>query len=78
KTWGNDRMRCKFKILVAVLLVGFTLSLAGWALAGGPQLTVPEPSHDFGEVAEGEVVSHEFTLRNTGTEALQIADVRPG
>jgi hypothetical protein len=78
KTWGDDRVTFKFKIQVVVVLLGFTLSLAGWAMAGGPQLAVPEPSHDFGEVAEGEVVSHEFTLRNTGTEALQIADVRPG
>ena len=71
-------MTFKCKIQVAVLLAGFTLSLAGWVTAGGPQLTVPEPSHDFGEAAEGEVVSHEFTILNTGTEALQIADVRPG
>lgn len=71
-------MTFKFKIQVGALVVGFLLSWAGWAMAGGPQLAVPEPSHDFGEVAEGEVISHEFTLRNTGTEALQIADVRPG
>ena len=71
-------MTFKFKNLFVVLLLGFIVSFTGGAWAGGPQLKVSEPSHDFGEVAEGETVSHEFILQNTGTEALQIADVRPG
>jgi hypothetical protein len=63
---------------LAALYLFFTWSCTGVLWAGGPQLKVPEPTHDFGEVAEGEAVSHEFILQNTGTEALQIADVRPG
>jgi hypothetical protein len=71
-------MALKSRIYITVLFFSFTLGLTGGAWAGGPQLKVTEPSHDFGEAAEGEVVSHEFILQNTGTEALQIADVRPG
>jgi len=33
---------------------------------------------DFGEIVEGEVVVHDFSIRNTGTDALQIDQVRPG
>ena len=71
-------MALKSKTYMAVLLLSFTLCFIGGVWAGGPQLRVPGPSHDFGEVAEGETVSHEFILQNPGTEALQIADVRPG
>jgi hypothetical protein len=62
----------------AALILFFTWCCAGCLWAGGPQLKVLEPAYDFGEVAEGDTVSHEFNLQNTGTEALQINDVRPG
>ncbi len=71
-------MAFKSKIHIPVLFLSFIWCFSGLAGAGGPQLKVPVPTHDFGEVAEGETVSHEFILQNTGTEALQIADVRPG
>jgi hypothetical protein len=41
-------------------------------------MQVPEPRFDFGEVGEGEIVSHDFKILNIGAEALQIDDVRPG
>jgi hypothetical protein len=51
---------------------------AGVLWAGNAQMQVPEPRFDFGEVEEGEIVSHNFKILNTGAEALHIADVRPG
>jgi hypothetical protein len=51
---------------------------AGVLWAGNAQMQVPEPRFDFGELGEGETVTHDFRILNTGTEALQIADVRPG
>jgi hypothetical protein len=71
-------MRFSFKVCVAVLVWCWALWGAGWVWADGPRLKVPEATFDFGEVVEGDVVSHEFVLQNTGTEALQITDVRPG
>jgi hypothetical protein len=71
-------MTFNFKNHLVVLLLSFAVFFSGGAWAGGPELKVIKPFHDFGEVAEGEVISHEFILQNTGTEALQIADVRPG
>ena len=51
---------------------------AGVVCAGNAQMQVPEPRFDFGEVGESEIVSHDFKILNLGTEALQIAEVRPG
>ena len=61
-----------------LLLIGLISCWATTGWAGFPHLKVAEPLHDFGEVMEGEVISHDFTILNTGAEALQITDVRPG
>jgi hypothetical protein len=45
---------------------------------GGPRLAIVETVFDFGEVAEGAVVSHDFVIKNTGTAVLDIQEVRPG
>lgn len=66
------------KRIFVALSLSLVLCWAGGLWAGGPQLKINEPVHDFGEAVEGEVVSHEFLLSNTGTEELQIQDVRPG
>ncbi len=36
-----------------------------------------EESHDFGEISEGEKVSHRFKFKNTGKYPLIIEDVKP-
>jgi hypothetical protein len=46
--------------------------------AAGPTIHVPESTFDFGEVAEGSQVSHDFTVLNTGKETLEIHQVSPG
>jgi hypothetical protein len=43
-----------------------------------PSIHLPKPTHDFGEVPEGEVVSHDFKVKNVGEEVLKIQRVRPG
>ena len=40
--------------------------------AGGPRISFPEPSHDFGHVNQGTKVTHVFAVRNTGTEPLKL------
>jgi len=46
-------------------------------VAPPPRAIAAEPVWDAGIVAKGAQVAHEFTIRNTGTEMLQIREVRP-
>lgn len=48
---------------------------AAASAGAGPQLTAERPSHDFGTVAQGTVVRHEFRVTNTGREGLEIRNV---
>ena len=43
-----------------------------------PRISFDSISYDAGEVWEGDVVSHTFTVKNTGTAQLNIAKVKPG
>jgi hypothetical protein len=46
--------------------------------ATGPRITFESKVFEFGKVASGDVVKHEYTFTNTGTETLEITGVRPG
>ena len=48
----------------------------GATAVGSPTLQIQEPSHDFGQVAEGEKLTHVFTIRNVGKGALHIDQVK--
>lgn len=45
--------------------------------APGPRIAFAEMEFDFGELKQGQVVKHDFVFTNTGTEKLEILDVRP-
>ncbi len=51
------------------------LTFAG-LLSGAPHLEVPAPVHDFGIIDEGKIYTHDFVLKNTGTDTLKIFSVR--
>jgi hypothetical protein len=61
------------------LFIGLWI-LSGWALAASstPSIHLKAADFDFGEVEEGEVISHDFLVRNNGSEVLEIKEVRPG
>lgn len=40
------------------------------------RITFETPEYFFGEVKEGEVIRHDFTFRNSGTQPLLISDAR--
>lgn len=48
----------------------------GEASKGGGKAIFPEMEHDFGEVEQGESVTHVFKVRNEGQEVLHIGKVR--
>ncbi|NOX17626.1 MAG: DUF1573 domain-containing protein [Chlorobi bacterium] len=41
-----------------------------------PRLHIDEENYDFGNVKEGEIVEHDFTIKNTGNGELKITKVR--
>ncbi len=38
----------------------------------GPSIHFPEPSYDFGTIAQGDKVSHTFVVQNKGDEPLKL------
>lgn len=46
--------------------------------SGAPKLVVKEKEFHFGDVAGGEVLSHEFVVSNEGDAVLEIQNVKPG
>lgn len=87
---GRERQWCEsvrfdiMKNMVLTCLVGVVVlvSLSGFAAdtgqGGKPSLSLSSTEHDFGQVWEGKIVSHEFKMRNTGKAELQIIEVKPG
>jgi hypothetical protein len=63
------------RLLLFVLIVTAFL----WSLAlAGPQLSIPDPSFDFGYAPQNSTISHVFWLHSTGTDSLKIIKVSPG
>jgi hypothetical protein len=42
-----------------------------------PQVTVPEATHDMGDVLKGTKIEYSFVIKNTGTSPLKIIQARP-
>lgn len=55
----------------------FLLSLVAVPALAGPKAVPLEPIHDSDIVAKGEVITHDFEIRNDGDAPLQIENVRP-
>ena len=54
--------------IFAILSVSFSQTAA-------PKLFVKADNHDFGTIAEGEIVTHNFEIQNTGKAELKISQV---
>jgi len=65
------------KILILSIVAVAILLFNSIALAQ-PKLTIPEAEFDFGYVPQHAKISHVFWLYSTGTDSLQIVNVRPG
>lgn len=61
----------------AIALGGFLLAAAGASAPAAPRIDFPVTLHDFGPVSRGVSARHDFVVRNTGSTALEILDVRP-
>jgi hypothetical protein len=76
----NSRNRLKWSIVLFTFLVVALYPLVSQAdsSAAKPTLEIPSPRHDAGTHWEGEVVSHTYQVKNTGSEELRILSVKPG
>jgi hypothetical protein len=65
-------------LILALAPFAATPGLAQDAAAdSGPRATVPAPVHDFGTVPKGQKLEHDFEIRNTGDEPLELTRVVP-
>lgn len=62
----------KTNFLAAALLGSMTLASAASA---APELTVTEGTYNFGTITQGKKVQHNFVIKNSGDQPLQIKDV---
>ena len=61
-------------LLIVALAAATAMTAAG---ADRPHAVPTEPIKDFETVAKGEVIVHEFEIKNEGTAVLEIKNVRP-
>lgn len=59
---------------VFILVLGFVYNLNA-TVYFQDSLVFTEVEHDFGEVEQGEIVSHNFSFENLGSEAILITNV---
>jgi len=89
--WPKARKLVRTAVLISGLLLAVLLAAASAAGCGGSQtstaagtadgvsgegrLKIDEASYDFGDVAVGQFVEHEFAISNTGAGTLRIGDI---
>ena len=73
-----DNLRLPIMVFVGLILVICPLVSHADSSAARPILEIPSPRHDAGTHWEGEVVSHTYHVKNTGSEELRILSVKPG
>lgn len=61
------------RILFFAIIMGFT-SLA----FADPKILVPEQKWDFGNVPQQGTYTHDYLVKNIGTDTLKIIKVKPG
>jgi hypothetical protein len=76
----NFLKRLKWSIVLFTVLVAALYPIVSQADSSAvkPTLEIASPRHDAGTHWEGEVVSHTFKVKNTGSEELRILSVKPG
>ena len=61
-----------------VLMVWVALTQAAGEKEAIPVIEVEDPNYNFRQVAQGEVVKHDFRVFNRGNAPLEIKNVKPG
>ena len=67
------------RLYIILVLVIFLTPLFSEATEGlHPEIYIENPSYDAGNVMEGTVIEHVFTVHNRGEEILDIRKISPG
>jgi hypothetical protein len=69
----KNRFRKGYGIFLGLLWTGLAFSAVL-----SPAIQIAAPDHDFGEVEEGTLVVHDYSIKNTGQGILEIKEVQPG
>jgi hypothetical protein len=77
---GGKRMKVIRAILLGCLVM---MVLAGITQAAEeneavPVIEIKNPTYDFQQISQGEVVKHDFRVFNRGNAPLEIKSVKPG
>lgn len=68
-------MMKKFSFFIVVLFAQAILAQSNFTI-NAPQITSPNPTYEFGEILEGQIVAHSFEIKNNGNADLKIDKVR--
>lgn len=60
-----------------LLTIALILGING-GLFAAPKMLVPEKSWDFGHVPQHSTLTHDYWIKNIGTDTLRIIKVKPG
>ena len=73
-----DNLKLPIMIFIGLIVVTCPIVSQADSSAAKPILEISSPRHDAGTHWEGEVVSHTYQVKNTGSEELRILSVKPG
>jgi len=65
-----------FRLGIGLTIVASLLILSGAISYAQPRIEFENTVHDFGEVIQGENVTHTYRLQNVGDEVLKIEKVK--
>ena len=60
-----------------ILILAVVLGIAALAFAD-PKIVVPVQKWDFGYVPQQSTLTHDYWIRNAGSDTLRIVQVKPG
>jgi len=72
------KLKWQFILTVGLILAIYPSASHAVAPEAKPVVEIPSPRHDAGTHWEGEVVTHNFEVKNTGKSELRILNVKPG
>jgi hypothetical protein len=73
-----EKLKLPMMVLVGLILAIYPIVAQAVAPEAKPVVEIPSPRHDAGTHWEGEIVTHGFEVKNTGSGELRILNVKPG